>query len=654
MKPRTPTSGVGKRVGGALYLHKEAIDTLGEADRQRLEKATAIAPDADWNVAKIQRGGVSLLRYESFDEAPFPALLTATTIDLASGACVVRDYSARPNRPILHRKELLLREDDPRQPQFAALTRAAEERGLFAESTRIGTQAQWKRVLDTAGVEVRGQRLVNKDAIDIDVARHRTALSRRTLSQPVALMVRLGLLDKERSFFDYGCGQGDDVSILSVNGFEAAGWDPHYAPEAPRREADVVNLGYVLNVIEDAHEREETLAASWRYARRVLTVAVMTMSSMGRGSARQAYEDGVLTRRGTFQRYFSHNELRDFVQRVTGQAPVTLSPGIVSVFRDKELEQEAMFRRRSRALLFLEDSVLGFVAPARERALAPPRPDIRERIELQLKEIWQCCLALGRAPLPSELPASVLQHLEQERIAPVRAINVCLNELADMGELEAAAAARREDLIVHFALSLFPGAPRYASLPESIRRDVKTFFSSHSAMLAEAKTSLFALGGGKVVSTALEQMVSQGLAGWRGKKVRMSADVAPRAPQPIRLLIGCGEILEPDLASADCYDIYPDGGRMRALWCEDFAARAPVLREMSDIVFSGLKARRRSRAGEVLYGKGAFLAHDHPDRDAQLEFDRRVVDARLVNETWDGPSAEDLARLGSQMPWLFC
>lgn len=639
----------GKRVGGALYLHRDALDALSEAERRRMEEAALAAPETCWNVVKIDKDGVSFLQYQDFEAHAFPALLRSTRV--ANGAVEHRDYANRTNRPILHRKELLLSLDDPRRTQFAAVTRAAEDRGLFADRTRIGTEAQWLSLLAQSGLEIRGPRLAPTGAPDVAIARHKTALSRRALSLPMSLMVRLGLLTTTATLFDYGCGQGDDVSILSSNGFSASGWDPHYAPEAARSEADVVNLGYVLNVIEDAHERAETLAAAWRLARRVLTVSVMTSSARSR-SEQLSHEDGVLTKRGTFQRYFSHNELRALVEKATGAAPITLAAGVVSAFRDKNLEQEALYRRRSRATLLADHAVLDFRAPARTPSAAPLRPSIRERLDEPLQVIWRCFLELGRTPVPSELPASVLQRLDHENVSAARAIGICLREVADIERLRQVAAARKDDLIVYFGLMLFPGAPKYGSLPEAIRRDVKSFFVSHAAMLSEAKAALFALGDGRTVTSAAAQVVEQGLGGVRGEKIRFVSSVLPRLPMPIRLLIGCAEILEPDLGSADFLDVYPEARRVRGVWCDDASARAPALTEVADISLTRLHVRRRNRAGEVLYGKGSFLPYDDPDKASQAEFDQRLVENGLVTPSWDGPSSEQLQHLAEAVAWL--
>ena len=39
----------------------------------------------------------------------------------------------------------------------------------------------------------------------------RTAIRRTALSSPVALALEDGLIHEERTFFDYGCGRGDDL-----------------------------------------------------------------------------------------------------------------------------------------------------------------------------------------------------------------------------------------------------------------------------------------------------------------------------------------------------------------------------------------------------------------------------------------------------------
>jgi DNA phosphorothioation-associated putative methyltransferase len=103
-----------------------------------------------------------------------------------------------------------------------------------------------------------------------EVTRHRTALLRTELSRPLRTVIADGLLPARMTLMDYGCGRGDDVRFLKERGYDCSGWDPVHAPNGQRREADVVNLGYVVNVIEDPSERREVLHTSWSLARRIL------------------------------------------------------------------------------------------------------------------------------------------------------------------------------------------------------------------------------------------------------------------------------------------------------------------------------------------------------------------------------------------------
>src|SRR5258708_35256577 len=105
------------------------------------------------------------------------------------------------------------------------------------------------------------------------IDRHATAIARVELSRPAALSMADRLLLPGASFFDYGCGRGDDVRLLISLGYEASGWDPVHRPDTLPRSADVVNLGYVINVIEDSAERGEVLRSAWGLAKKLLVVA---------------------------------------------------------------------------------------------------------------------------------------------------------------------------------------------------------------------------------------------------------------------------------------------------------------------------------------------------------------------------------------------
>src|SRR5262245_59123434 len=135
---------VGKKIRGDLYIYRDALERIDTRYRSRLEIALAHAGQFKWNVARIGSRDVSLLRYEDFDLAAFPTLLETLNIKLEGGESRQTNYEKRTSRPILHRKELLLAPDDPRFPKFAALTRSAEEKGLFQDPKRIGSSKVWQ------------------------------------------------------------------------------------------------------------------------------------------------------------------------------------------------------------------------------------------------------------------------------------------------------------------------------------------------------------------------------------------------------------------------------------------------------------------------------------------------------------------------------
>lgn len=636
---RTAPSTVGKRVGGAVYLHVSALAAADPELRARIERASNQAPDEPWNVAKVAGQAVSLLLYEDFDEVAFPALLAAVRVGPEGVEVTRTDYRARANPPIMHRKETLLLATDPRRPAFAALTRMAEENGLFAEAHRIGTRNAWLARIAEAGLEVRGAKLLPREADLAEIARHRTAILRRDLSLPMQLLMANGVVAGAVSVFDYGCGQGDDVAALAANGFVAFGWDPHHAKDGPRQVADVVNLGFVLNVIEDHHEREETLKAAWSFARGALCVAVMPHGKVSLTGLRP-YRDGHVTSRGTFQKYFGQQELRDFIEQAIGEAPVALGPGVFAVFRDKNIEQEVLLRRRSRAIV----RPVGMRAPERAQSTeARSHPSFAERVRPELELLWTAMLGRGRSLDTEEFPREVRDRLQGAKVSSARATALCLSDLFDQDDLAAAASNRREDLLVHLALTLFPGAPRYASLPRSIQRDLRGFFGSHAAALQVARELLFSVGKPGVARASIEAAVGAGMGAWRGEDAfRFHAPALNRLPAVLRVLVGCAGVFRGGTEGADFVDIKLEGPRVVFITCTDATARLPIIAERTRVDLGRLRTTMDKPEGMVLYLKGRYLPIDAPGRERQLAFDTKLLSAGLVTADGKGPRFGEL------------
>src|SRR5882762_7435704 len=115
--------------------------------------------------------------------------------------------------------------------------------------------------------------VVGSVELTTEIARHRTAIRRSELSRPVRTAIEDQLISDSTTVLDYGCGQGDDVRNLAALGVRCIGWDPQYHPKAAMCPSNVVNLGYVVNVIEDLDERATVLRSAWEYAQQTLIVS---------------------------------------------------------------------------------------------------------------------------------------------------------------------------------------------------------------------------------------------------------------------------------------------------------------------------------------------------------------------------------------------
>ena len=159
-----------------------------------------------------------------------------------------------------------------------------------------------------------------------------------TYHAPSGLHSARGSFHPEVTFLDYGCGRGDDIRTLADLGYDCVGWDPAYRPDGELRTSEVVNLGYVVNVIEDPRERVETLRAAWDLASRVLIVAAR-VDVQTKPEDTEKLADGFLTVRGTFQKFYKQSELRDWIDHTLGVVSVAAGPGIFLIFRSEEDRQ---------------------------------------------------------------------------------------------------------------------------------------------------------------------------------------------------------------------------------------------------------------------------------------------------------------------------
>lgn len=649
------TARSGKQVGGALYLHVSAMEGASATRKRAVDQAAQLAGIADgaFNVVKIQGKPptrVSLLAYEDFDQNPFPALLEGWTVDLKEKRSVRRSYRNSANPPILHRKELLLTRDDPRRDTFARLTGELERRGLFENPHLIGFRRQWERRLADASISVRGHFVANEPTGSQSrteqkqsVKRHRTAISRNTLSVPMQALAQHGFLDGDHSVFDYGCGRGDDLAILIDAGVQAKGWDPHYSVEECLEESDVVNLGYVLNVIEDPDERIQTLRAAFRLTRQVLAIAVLVIGKADTSTLRR-YRDGFLTGAGTFQKYFSQEETRWLIERATQQEPVAVGPGLFFVFRDKIVEQRFLEKRHHRPR---NVSNLLRASPLRSEARTSRSEALLEENREVVEATWSKALELGRLPHLDELDPALRRELV-ERLGTVRKTARLAAMAYDTDVLEQQRKSRIEDLSVYFGLNLFSKRRRYRELPLELQSDIKAFFGSYARADEAGQDLLYSLGDPKVIYDAALEASSRGVGSLNGMhSLQLDGRLLDRLSGPLRAFIGCGEQLYGEIKDVDLVKIFIQVSKLTLLRFDHYdAVPMPRLREGVKINLREQEVRffrtDKTRLPNLLYMKSRYMAADLPGYERQKAFDDQFEALGLFDFDTGGPATDEL------------
>ena len=489
-------SKIGKILPDAFYIHRNAIAELDDlviayetVARQLLGKK-----DPDYNILKfgLVKPQISYLSYPKFESDPHPCLKSSLIINLQTQELAYRDYSDSKNPPILHRKETFLSEQHHLYDKFSHLTKCEQEIGLLKPAKQIGFFKQWKQFLNLNHIKFEDHYLacpLNKVSSQnklLDIDRHKAAIVRNDISRPVKLALEANLLSDKVSFFDYGCGHGGDVDRLASQGIETAGWDPHYFSDNSLKSADVVNVGYVINVIENLSERRQALINAWNLAQKVLIVSAQVLVSDASKNW-VAYGDGVVTSRNTFQKYFEQEELKLYIDQVLEVDSIPSALGVYFVFRDPiEAEQFRSSRFRSRA--------------------RTPRVQLRinyfEEYQDLLAPLMEFMTERGRLPVKGELDSEA--EIKAKFGSLRKAFNLILKATSE-DEWSEIAETRSQELLIYLALSNFHKRPKYKQLSSDVQEDIKALFGSYKQACTEADTMLLSLGNLENIAQAANE-----------------------------------------------------------------------------------------------------------------------------------------------------
>ena len=669
---------LGKKVIEDLYIHLDYLKEVREApDFGPLIDAgmdLMIKEDLEnCNVLKINlhKQKLSFLQYLNFESDPFPTLNGSWTVDPQKGTVSFRSYSSSLNPPILHRKELLVHVNHPGRYKWVSVTKMAEELGLFATSSPIGFRENWERVIAAKGFRLEngifcplGNQIDEGDQTTVSaqgsqVQRHLTALSRNSLSAPIQLLIGHGLINDQITVFDYGCGRGDDIRGLESAGIRCTGWDPHYAQGNPLLASEIVNLGFVVNVIEDPAERVEAVQKAFSLASTALAVSVMLHTSDRPG---RPYRDGFLTARNTFQKYFSQDEFKDYIEHVLAEEPIMIGPGIALVFKDKDAEQRFLMNRYrssnvARRLLSARVSPRLMRLPRVQRVRAPRiTKSEREFAELRpmLDVIWSQILDLGRFPEVHEVTDLCAI---QDKISLTRAFRLVRIHY-DLALLEQAAQTRAEEIKLYIASLQFGKKSPYKNLEPRLRLDVRHFFGDYKTATTEALKLLLDTGRTEVILEACKAASAEGL-GWLDgdHSLQVHVSLIERLPAVLRAYINCGLLLWNNISAVQLVKIHISSGKLTLLQYDDFDGQAiPVLvkrvkvniRKLDYDVFD---YQAPNYPPTPLLQKSQYMHEDMDGYAEQVSFDEQIDALDLMGKHSSHPTKEQLEASLEEMRW---
>lgn len=572
---------VGKSLPDAVYVHISALDNLPEhlnAVVTKILKGLKIEKGS-WNVLKLMKRDfrIALLNYPDFDNYAYPALQQSTNIDLERLSVRTTSYESSTNPPILHRKEMFVSNDYPQFDLFRDITLEGEKAGLFENTRSIGFRENWSRLVKSKGLFLDGSgRLVhqpkqtNEIQHEVEVLRHLTAIERNKLSAPMQLLAKHGYLDGEYTIFDYGCGKGDDARELEAHGLDISSYDPVYHPEGQIIESDIVNLGFVINVIEDKEERVDTLSRAFSITNKALVVSAMLG---GESLIRQftPYKDGVITSKNTFQKYYSQTELKSFIESTLDQQAYALGQGIFIVFVSGDDAQEFLLKRQSYKRQWQHKLIKE--GGTRQTGLTQSK---YERHKALFDNFWNHVLDLGRCPSNDEFEMS--EQIRRIAGSHKKAFDG-LKELFDEDDLRLAVKLRKEDLLVYFALGLFEKRKAYSHMPDRLKRDLKTFFESYNHALELATDLLFSLSSTDLIeetSLISKERIQCGEL-LEGHSYIFHRDYLGQVTPELRAYVGCAAQLYGDIDEFNLIKAHFGSGKVSFMKYDDFEKGEPLL-----------------------------------------------------------------------------
>jgi DNA phosphorothioation-associated putative methyltransferase len=361
-----------------------------------------------------------------------------------------------------------------------------------------------------------------------------------------------------------------DIEALQGLGYTINGWDPAFRPKAPKTEADIVNLGYVLNVIENPRERIEAIKGAFALTRKALLVSVMAEGQQTVAHTR-ACGDGFLTKNNTFQKFYAPGELEHLIEATLQAEVITLSLGICIVFRDPD-DAEAFEASRSRRRIDWLDlsSQLKFTSPSAREYRRADRYELHKEL---FDSFWSSLLEYGRAPEPGEYDS--IAEIRKAAGGLSRAVSLVVQKKSEP-LWQHARKARSEDVLVYLAMTNFRKKFLRREIPLRIKNDIKAFFGDLTIAKKQAHDILLAAADPDEVEMAAE-VLPFGVYDQEEQQFTFHRSFLNQLPPALRVYIQCGALRYGDPEEADLIKIHIASGKLTFLHYDDFKKAEPIL-----------------------------------------------------------------------------
>jgi hypothetical protein len=352
-----------KIVHGNKYFAVEALDEVDLEFQKLYKQAISIANGFKHNLVKITPDNeITLSYYPHLNTHAHPYLEKSLKIGLRDNEWIKDNvrFASQTNPVILHRLETMLSDKNPRIKSLKVLTQEEEESGMYEKDilSKIGRLRFWNQLcqekemlssmapipsLNTSQKNLFENQVFNK----ADIPRHKTAMYLTGKpSSPTKKLFKRDLISS--IIYDFGCGKGRDSIWLRRKGFKVISYDPFYRPEKSPDKVDftkinTVLVNYVLNVIEDPDERIKILKDLSERATGDTIFLISARSNreidrISKKSKWHRFQDGFVTKRGTFQKGFVQSELEELCNEFFKQMDCDLSSANSVVYVGQRLK----------------------------------------------------------------------------------------------------------------------------------------------------------------------------------------------------------------------------------------------------------------------------------------------------------------------------